>query len=537
MTAPAQRRARAHRRRATTRNEPAPALPEPTGPIDKLVASWWAPSLLLLLLGGLIYAGALSNGFVLDDEVQITGNESIHSLSAIGTYFSGSSMDTGGAGLGGIYYKPLMTLSYAIIWAVFGPSTVAFHTLQLLLHVLVAILAFGVFQLFTGRRLALALSLIFLVHPINTECVVYAADLQDTLYMAFGLMALRLCAREGRFGGWQSVAIGGLLLTGMLSKETGLAFVLVCGMYVHLFKRNRLKRYAAAAGTALLVYLYLRFGVAHLSALKADTAGIARASLGTRLLTMPAVGWHYLATFLWPARLTVTQDWVVARPGLVDFWLPALGLASLAFAVAWYARAHRDAGFGFFAVWAVLGFGLHSQLAPLDGTVADRWFYFTEPAVLGMLGIVARDLGRRIGAPAFRSLVAARTLPFVLLIAALAARATPAAPTGATARHFMPTISCCSPIRSFSSTTTVWSWREPIGLPKPNPTFGAPRRRRRTGPSTGAISAQCRSGSAMVPGRRDRSSDRSRTGPTPWPMRTTPGFWPNRERSRRRVAS
>jgi hypothetical protein len=406
MAATRKARTRANRRPATTRNVPAATGPEHAGPIDKLLATWWAPSLLLLMLGGLIYASSLNNGFVLDDESQITGSESVHSLSAVGAYFAGSSMDTGGAGLGGIYYKPIMTLSYALIWAAAGPAGLAFHGFQLLLHVLIASLAFGLFRRFVGGKPALALSLIFLAHPINTECVVYAANLQDTLYMVFGLLALRVCAREGRFAGWQGVATAALLLLAMLSKETGLAFLLVCAAYVYLFERERSKPFAAAATSALLVYFYLRFGVAHLGSLKADSAGIARASLGTRLLTVPAVLWHYIATFVWPVRLTVTQDWVVERPGLVDFWLPLLGLLCLLVVVVRYARAHFDAGFRFFALWAVAGFGLHSQLLPLDGTVADRWFYFTELGVLGMP----------------RWPVMAYAGPFALLVAVLAVR-------------------------------------------------------------------------------------------------------------------
>lgn len=420
-------RTRANRRPATARNVPAAPPPEPAGSIDKLLAAWWAPPLFLLVVGIIIYAGSLTNGFVLDDESQITGSESVHSLSTIGTYFAGSSMDTGGAGLGGIYYKPLMTLSYALIWAAAGPSGLAFHGFQLLLHVLIASLAFGLFRRFIGGKLALALSLIFLVHPINTECVVYAANLQDALYMAFGLLALRLVAQEdrsgGRFGGWQAVATAALLLLAMLSKETGLTFLVVCGAYVYLFERGRRRPFIAAAASALLVYLYFRLGVAHLSSLKADSAGIVRASLGTRLLTVPAVLWHYVATFVWPVRITVTQNWVVERPGLLDFWLPLLGLLALLVLVVRYARAHVDAGFRFFALWAVVGFGLHSQLLPLDGTVADRWFYFTELGLLGMIGIVARDLGRRLEARSSRLPVLAYAGPLALLVAVLAVRA------------------------------------------------------------------------------------------------------------------
>ncbi len=423
VSAPRKRQTRVNRRPAANRKEPAPTLPDRAGPIGKLVATWWAPPLLLLALGGLIYATSLTDGFVLDDEAQITGNPSIRSLSMLGSYFTGSSMDTGGGGLGGIYYKPVMTLSYALIWAVAGQSGPAFHAFQLLLHILVAYLAFEAFRLFVARGLALALALIFLVHPINTECVVYAANLQDTLYMAFGLLALRTFSRQGRFGWWRGLATGVLLLLGMLSKETGALFVLVCGAYVYLFKRDHLRPFAVAAGGMLLAYLGLRFGVAHLHVLKADTAQIARASVAARLLTMPAVLWHYIATFCWPARLTVTQDWVVTRPGLVSFWLPLFGVGSFAAVVVWYWRAHRDGAFCFFALWTAAGLGLHSQLFPLDGTVADRWFYFTELGVLGMIGVLARDLAQRRSDAATRWPAAATFVPLLLVLAALGPRA------------------------------------------------------------------------------------------------------------------
>lgn len=423
MSAPRKRQPHGGRRRGANRPETAPTPPEPAGPIAKLLATWWAPPLLLIVVGSLIYAASLTNGFVLDDEAQITTNPSIRSLSTLGAYFTGSSMDTGGGGLGGIYYKPVMTLTYAVLWAVSGPSGPAFHGFQLLLHVLIAILAFDAFRLFVARGPALALALIFLVHPINTECVVYAADLQDTLYMAFGLLALRTCSRPGRFGGWRGLTTGGLLLLGMLSKETGALFVWVCGTYVYLFKRDRVRLFAAAAVGTLLTYLGLRFGVAHLDVLKAEVAQIARASVATRLLTLPAVLWHYVATFFWPSRLTVTQDWVVAHPGLVSFWLPMLGVGSCAALVVWYWRARRDQAFGFFALWTAAGLALHCQLFPLDGTVADRWFYFTELGVLGMGGVVARDLGQRNGGAATRRPAAASMVAFVLLLAGLGARA------------------------------------------------------------------------------------------------------------------
>jgi hypothetical protein len=386
-------------KRPPRRGAPAPtraASAARTEDASGLVASRWFAPLLFLVVGGIVYGRALGNGFVLDDESQILGNPSIHSLASIGSYFGGSTMDTGGAGLGGVYYKPLLTLAYAVLWSLFGASGLAFHGFQLLVHVLVACLAMSVFRLFFSARVSLVLALLFLVHPINTECVVYAADLQDALYMLFGLLALRLTAREGRFGPAQGLAVAACLLLAMLSKETGVLFVLLGGAYLFWFKRERLPTFAAAAAASGVAYAVLRFSVANLYAVKALTASIVRAPLGVRLLTMPKVITHYLLTFLYPARLTVTEDWVVTGPGLLDFWLPLGALVAISGALVWYLRSRRDPQPRFFALWLGLGLALHSQLLPLDGTVADRWFYFPELGALGLLAIVVRDLVRHL---------------------------------------------------------------------------------------------------------------------------------------------
>jgi hypothetical protein len=378
----------ARKRRSGTRRDPAAPRSAPRALAVAADHRWWRPLAVLVLAGLIVFGLSLRNSFVLDDESQILGNGAIRSLSNLGSFFAGSSMDTGGAGLGGIYYKPLMTLAYAVLWAMFGPSGAAFHGFQLALHLLAAWLTYRLFLQFFSARLALALALVFLVHPINAECVVYAADLQDTLYLTLGLGALAACARPDPFRGRDAVVAGALLLMSLLSKETGVLFVAICLLHAFLFARARLSRVAAGAIAALLVYALLRFGVAHLTAVKAALSQTARATLGTRLLSVPLVLWHYVATFVLPIHLTVTQDWVIQRVDAATFWLPLLADVALTVAAIWYGRRRGGKPYAFFALWAAAGFALHAQVVPLDGTVADRWFYFTGIGVLGMLGTI-----------------------------------------------------------------------------------------------------------------------------------------------------
>src|SRR5207248_10094559 len=49
----------------------------------------------------------------------------------------------------------------------------------------------------------------------------------------------------------------------------------------------------------------------------------------------------------------------------------------------------------FFTAWFLLGFLTHIQIIPLDGTVADRWFYFYMAGLLGILGMVAQQFNKK----------------------------------------------------------------------------------------------------------------------------------------------
>jgi tetratricopeptide (TPR) repeat protein len=42
----------------------------------------------------------------------------------------------------------------------------------------------------------------------------------------------------------------------------------------------------------------------------------------------------------------------------------------------------------FFLVWILAGLAFHSQIIPLEYTVAQRWFYFTKIGLIGFLGAV-----------------------------------------------------------------------------------------------------------------------------------------------------
>ncbi len=360
-------------------------------------------ALLLVIIGLLLYLPALPNHFVWDDEEQVVQNEAVHSLAHLPELLSGSTFNSGGATqLGGLYYKPLMSVSFAVVYSLAGPAPWAFHLLQIGLHLGSGLLVYGILRrLWRQNWLAWLAALIWLVHPQNVETVVYISSLQDTLYLFFGLVGLGWIVRTtaaGKSPSWTDLGLAGsCVFLAILGKETGGLFGILIGLYWWSYgDRRQIWRWGAVFLAVLGVYFYLRVGVAHVLLAKNVFTPMATLPFWTRLANIPEIVGHYLSQWIWPSQLAISQHWAKTTPEWKD-WVALVGLGVGWLGVwAWSFRPSKiwSAGsesapaktFRFFWVWFALALGFHLQLLPLDMTVADRWFYLPMIGLIGAIG-------------------------------------------------------------------------------------------------------------------------------------------------------
>src|SRR3989338_2510332 len=343
--------------------------------------------LIFTLVGFALYLPSLNYGFYLDDSFQIVTNRLVHDISSWYLNFTRSTVDQGGSEApGGIYYKPIMMIAYSLLWNITPNETISFRVFQLILHAANASMIFIVFKnLFSKERIifSLLVGFIFFLHPMNSEAVVFIADLQEPLFSFFGLIALLILIK---IQSKCSVYLASIFLLGsVLSKESGLLYILVCCTYYLLFKKDHWCHLIVSLVVVAGVYFTLRFGFSELNAVHSNTMQISRADFLTRLMTMPKVLIHYIHLFFWPQEISLTQDWIVKRISIQDFWLPLIEVIAIVCLSLVYIARTKDKVFILFFLWFGFGWGLHSQLIPLDGTVSDRWFYFTMVGFLGMM--------------------------------------------------------------------------------------------------------------------------------------------------------
>lgn len=153
--------------------------------------------LLLIIVGIIIYSNALTNQLFWDDNDGIVNNAYIKDWQYLPNYFSENLI--AGAGLSSNYWRPILLITYAVEWEIWGLWPAGYHLVSILVHILACLLIFKLFDLLTRKKwLAFFSALLFLVHPLQTEAVTYVSGLADPLSTVFILLGLIYYLKKGQ---------------------------------------------------------------------------------------------------------------------------------------------------------------------------------------------------------------------------------------------------------------------------------------------------------------------------------------------------
>lgn len=140
---------------------------------------------LLVIITALTFSPCLWNKITnWDDQFMLTKNEQVRDLSWPGLQKIFTSFTNGS-------YVPLTVLSYAIEHHFFQLKPSAYHTTNLVLHLLNVLLVFWLLNLITGQPLvSFIAALLFAVNPLRVESVAWISARKDLLYSFFFLGSL-----------------------------------------------------------------------------------------------------------------------------------------------------------------------------------------------------------------------------------------------------------------------------------------------------------------------------------------------------------
>jgi Flp pilus assembly protein TadD len=345
------------------------------------------------VVGVLVYLNSFGGQIVFDDVV-ITEDTSIRQLWPPWGAMSSPKQVS----------RPLVGLSLAINYAISGASLWSYHLFNLAIHILAALALFGVVRrtLLTDRLrdrfgtastgLALAIALIWMVHPLHTESVTYLIQRSEAMCGLFYLLTL-YCVIRGRTGKhgplWFSAAVLSCA-AGMASKPVMVTAPIMVLIYDLIFFRDSVKEtlkrrallYAGLALTWMIIVVTV-----HAASPYQESAGfhLERMTPLSYFLSQFEVIVHYLRLSVWPYDLCIDYGWPLADDvsRIVPFAIVIGGLGLLTLI-----GLKRRPELAFLGIWFFLILAPTSSIMPILDVAVEHRVYLSLAAVvtLAVLG-------------------------------------------------------------------------------------------------------------------------------------------------------
>ena len=185
--------------------------------------------LTLILAAIIVYALCLPNQMFWDDEDFILKNMFIKDWQFWPRFFTDNII--AGTHLVSNYWRPLLQTIFAIEWHLWSDWVWGWHAVSILCHAAAAGMLFLVINnLLNNRTLAILTALLWVVHPVHTEAVVYPNSMGDSLATTLVLTGVYFYIKFRRShqsaikspDWWIALIMSPLAL---LSKETGILLI------------------------------------------------------------------------------------------------------------------------------------------------------------------------------------------------------------------------------------------------------------------------------------------------------------------------
>ncbi|MDX9972850.1 MAG: tetratricopeptide repeat protein [FCB group bacterium] len=394
---------------------------------------FWA-ALAVCAAGLLAYSNSFTGEFVWDDVSSVLLHEHVQDPSQFVQLFK-EDQHAFGRGQGN-FYRPLVAASFMLDSALARPSAGAvdpetglpdltpflFHATNLAWHLAAALLMLALLRrLNAAPWAALAVALLWVVHPLHTEAVTYISGRADSMAAAFMFAALNLALLRGGAGR----RIAGALLSALffvaalLSKESAAIYPFLLLLVIALEPRLDAAespsavylRRALPAGLAIA--LLVGYGVLRATWLKFASSESVASSFGQRIIETGQSFALYIRVIFLPTGLHMERTLVD-----VPVWLALVGYLLLAGCMALFVvglrRGHYRVALGM--GWFLIAWFPISGLIPLNAPMAEHWMYVP---LAGFLLALVEWVWQRLHSPAARQFAAVAAYAALLLFVGL----------------------------------------------------------------------------------------------------------------------
>lgn len=337
----------------------------------------------------LVYFNTLQNGFVYDDYDYIVKSEFIISWKNLLFFLSPkdwkllSHVDLN---------RPLMTVSLMFDYSLWGLNPLGYHLTNIILHTVNVFLFYNLIFAVKkggGNAVALCSSLIFALHPINTEAVNAISYREDLLVTTFFLLSFVFGIKCNTNGLKNCIPSLIFFFLALLSKEMAVTLPIIIFLYHTIYKHQRNK--ILYLGYAVLVLLYFIFVfILHQKSGIYEQVLKEGISFQNKLGQQAYIFLSYLQLLFLP--ISLNADYVIALKSRLDSVIILFVLITTGSLIVAYLR---NRFLTFFAAWFFITLLPVSNILPLTTPMAERYLYLPSIGCFAIIGLTIGYLFER----------------------------------------------------------------------------------------------------------------------------------------------
>ena len=335
---------------------------------------------LLVVAAGVVYANSLDVPFLFDDHTQILKNTRIQNLQAFAEIFRNTN-------------RPVLDFTFAINYAVGKTNVFGYHLLNVLIHVLAALVLLAIVvrtlrlprltRRYDSSSITIGglVAVIWLVHPLQTESVTYITQRAESLMGLFYFLTFYGALRSmenPQDKRWGIAAIGACVL-GMGTKEVMVTAPLVILLYDKIVVGNSFKKifrergwlYVGLAMTWIFLFFWEMTPRHDIPTAGFNVPGMTPWQYA---LTQPQVIFHYVRLAVWPDALCLDYDWPLVKSWGASL-IPSALTGFLLFLTVWAWR--RNFPLAFAGIWFFLILAPTSSVIPIKDVAFEHRLYLS----------------------------------------------------------------------------------------------------------------------------------------------------------------
>jgi len=353
--------------------------------------------ILVSLVSFLAYLNILHHQFVFDDFRVITNNPYIKDWKYLTALFNSDYFKISGE----LSYRPIVTLSYFIDYAIWHLNPFGFHLTNLIIHTLNTFIVYLLlFEITRRLSLAVLVCLFFSIHPILTETVNSVGFREDLLCATFFLLTVFFYVKLYT-SKYKNIFYALSLLMyvfALLSKEMAISLPLIIFFLDRLFpqtethlKKKIIRYYLGfilmSIGYMLLRLVFFKSAIEHVA--------YPGNSLATNFLTMTKVIASYIKLWFFPIVLNpdyhVTFETTPIKP---TFLVSLALLACIAFLAVRLYRKQKEITFSI--LWIFITLIPVMNIIPIGNIMAERYLYLPSFGFCLFAGILILKIHARV---------------------------------------------------------------------------------------------------------------------------------------------